>query len=200
LTCAVLACAAPAQAQDQMAKAEAAPAVAAPRSLPRLGLMVGVGVPDGGQGALVVRPVSWVRLHAGGGYNMISKGIHGGVALIPFGAGPSFILEGGRYFDGDANGVARKFAGSAFQDQAVLQRVGYDYANAHLGLELGKQRFTFFLHAGMSYVRATVHNLNTQIGDSASVNGSGTTVTFGQDPVVKAMGPSLKLGFVLYLS
>lgn len=187
-----------AKAQEEVARTGSAPSPSA--RLPKLGVMVGAGVPDGAQASLVLRPLPWLRLHGGGGYNLISKGVSGGLSLIPFGAGPSLTVEGGHYFDGNANGIARKLAGSAFEDQAVLERVGYDYANAHLGLELGQRRFTFFVHAGLSYVRATVHNLDTQLNGSAASNGGSTTVSFGQDPVVKVIGPSLKLGFVLYLS
>ena len=193
-----------AQAQDGSTSARlqplAAPTPAAAKSaLPKLGLTISAGVPDGAQVALVVRPADWARLYAGGGYNMISKGVAGGLSLLPFGVGPSLTVEGGHYFEGDANGIARKLAGTGYGNQAVLERVGYDYANAHLGLELGKRRLTFFIHGGLSYVRATIHNLNAQINGQTDVSSSGATVAFNQDPIVKAIGPSLKLGFILYL-
>lgn len=196
---ALLATPSTAHAQDQVVRGASVPPAASAPALPQIGLMVDAGVPDGAQAALAYRPAAWARLYAGGGYNLISKSVAGGLSLIPFGAGPSLTVEGGHYFDGDANGLARRFAGSAFSDQAVLERVGYDYGNAHLGLELGKRRFTFFIHGGLSYVRATVHNLDAQINGKADVASSGATVSFNQDPVVKVIGPSLKLGFVLYL-
>ena len=66
---------------------------------------------------------------------MISKGVRAGATLLPFGSGPSATLEAGHYFEGDANGLAQRFAGPTFSS-ALLERVGYDYANAHLGPRL----------------------------------------------------------------
>ena len=134
---------------------------------------------------------------------MVSKGVRGGVSLLPFGVGPSVSLEAGHTFDGNANGLARTFAGSSYSDNAVLQRIGYDYANLHLGLDFGGRRVVFFIHGGMSYVRATVHNLNAEISNSTSFGGAGssggTTVSFNQDPVVRVLTPSAKLGLIFYI-
>jgi len=167
------------------------------RPLPLLGLMVGAGIPDGATGSAVFRPYSFIRGEAGLSYNMISKGVRAGVTLLPFGAGPSGTLEAGHYFNGNANGIARSIAGAGFHDSAILQSVGYDYVNAHLGLDFGTRRVVFFLHGGMSYIRATVHNVNEQIAGSTS--GSNTTVSFAQDPTVRVVTPSAKLGFIFYI-
>jgi hypothetical protein len=173
------------------------------RPLPAIGLMVGAGVPDGATASLVYRPFSWLRTEAGGSYNLISKGVRGGVSLIPFGMGPSVSLEAGHYFDGNANGLARNIAGGGFQDNAILQRIGYDFANAHLGLDFGMRRAVFFIHGGMSYIRASVHNVNTEISSGTASGGmgssGGTTVSFNQDPIVRVFTPSVKLGLVFYI-
>jgi hypothetical protein len=124
-------------------------ATVAPKALPRFGVMADAGVPDGANASLVFRPLAWLRAHGGGGANTISKGVRAGVTLLPFGAGPSATLEAGHYFDGDANGLAQRFAGSTFSSP-LLERVGYDYANAHLGLDFGTRRVVFYLHGGMS--------------------------------------------------
>src|SRR5204862_1820711 len=134
------------------------------------------------------RPFSWVRGEVGMGYNMISKGVRGGLTLVPFGGGPSATFEAGRFFDGNANGVARSIAGASFHDSAMLDRVGYDFANAHLGLDFGSRRVVFFIHGGMSYIRAQVHNVNEQL--ASSMGSSSTTVTFNQDPTVRIVAPS----------
>lgn len=180
--------------------ARSAPTPAAPASkLPMLGLMLDAGVPDGANLSLAVRPRAWVRGQVGGGYNLISKGVRAGVSLIPFGQGPSLSFEAGRYFEGDANGLVQKVA-SGFSGSPILERVGYDYANAHVGLELGKRWVTFFIHGGMSYVRAQVRNLNAEIAGQSEkqADGSTTTVTVNKDPVVRAYTPSLKLGLLVY--
>ncbi len=172
-----------------------------PKALPRFGVMADAGLPDGANASLVFRPFSWLRAHGGGGTNMISKGVRAGVTLVPFGSGLSATLEAGHYFDGDANGLARRFAGSSFQSE-LLERVGYDYANGHLGLDFGSRRVTFYIHGGMSYVRANIHNVDSVLSAQAAANGadSGTTeVSVKQDPIVRAWFPSVKLGLIVYL-
>lgn len=168
------------------------------KPLPVLGLAVDGGIPDGANVSAIYRPFSWVRGEVGMGYNMISKGARAGLTLLPFGAGPSATVEAGHFFEGDANGVARSIAGAGFKDSAMLQRVGYDFANAHLGLDFGTRRVVFFIHGGMSYIRAQVHNVNEQLSSSMAST-SGTTVSFNQDPTVRVLAPSAKLGFIFYI-
>jgi hypothetical protein len=201
---ALLTLAGAARAQDVVQSGEAPVAKPVAKPLPVLGLGLDVGVPDGAAVSGVYRPFRWLRAEVGGSYNMISKGVRGGLTLVPFGMGPSATLEAGHYFDGDANGLARKFAGAGFDDNAVLQRIGYDYANAHLGLDFGMRRVVFFIHGGMSYIRANVHNINSELpGGTASAGGmgssGGTTVSFNQDPTVRIFTPSVKLGFIFYI-
>jgi len=195
-----------ARAADAFATPDALPGVArtadpaAPPSLPLVGVMADVGLPDGAGGSLVLRPKKWLRVTGGGTYNMISSGLRAGATLLPFGWGPSLSVEGGHYFDGDANGLIRRFAGASYQSNAVLQRVGYDYANAHLGLDLGYRRVTFFLHAGFSYIRATVHNVDSAIQSGTQSDASSSTqLSVKQDPIIRAITPSAKLGLIVYL-
>lgn len=192
-----------APAAQATAEKSPAPATAEP-SLPWLGMMVDAGIPDGAQGSLVLRPWKALRFSVGGGYNMISKGVRGGVALLPFGRGPSLSVEAGRFFDGNANMTAQKFAGASFAGIDLLNNVGYDFANAHLGLDFGYRRVTFYIHGGMSYVRATVpkENLNSTFNKNPAIDGqdaNGLQVSFKQDAIVKAIGPSAKIGLIVYL-
>jgi hypothetical protein len=169
---------------------------------PRLklfGLQLSTGLPDGATGSVVVRPTSWLRAHLGGGYNMIGPSVQGGLALIPFGWGPSLTVEAGHYFDGNANGLARKMVGPTFEDNALLERVGYDYANGHLGLELGEQTFTFFIHGGMSYISTQVNNVDVALKDATGSDMSTTELSISRPPKIKAFVPSMKLGFILYV-
>jgi hypothetical protein len=171
-----------------------------PAALPWMGLQVDAGVPDGAQAALVLRPWKALRFSVGGGYNVISKGVRAGMTILPFGRGPSLSLEAGRFFEGDANAAARKYMGD-FEDIAVLQRVGYDFANAHLGLDFGYERVTFFIHGGMSYLRGKVRDANQFFTDPSidGMNADGVSVKFTQDPTVVAIGPSAKIGLIVYL-
>jgi len=173
-----------------------------PVRLPIFGVMADVGIPDGLIGSLTVRPWSWVRVAGGGGSNGISSGWRTGITLLPFGAGPSASFEYGQYQEGNANPLAKKIIGGSFDGSPLLQRVGYDYMNLHLGLDFGSRRFVFFLHGGMSILRGHIHNVDAAIRGATAHDTSvaGTTeVTVRQDPSVKAVGSSVKLGFILYI-
>lgn len=195
----VLALTAPALAQTPKgAPAETSQEESAP-ALKHLGLTLQTGLPDGMTGSVVYRPWSWLRTQAGAGYNLIGVSVQGGVALIPFGWGPSLSLEGGHYFDGNANSLARKMAGPTFEDNALLERIGYDYANAHLGLELGERSFTFFIHGGMSYISTQVNGIDAALQDATQAEMSTTELHVGAPPKIHAFVPSMKLGFIVYV-
>jgi len=187
----------PSEQDGELAVVTVAAAHPLPRRLPILGLMADVGVPDGLIGSLAIRPWNWVRFCAGGGTNGISSGWRAGLTLLPFGAGPSASLEYGRYQDGDVNTLAKKLIGGGFDGSPLLDRVGYGYMNAHLGLDFGSRRFVFFIHGGVTMLRGQIHNLNAAIS-GAGVTGA-TEVAVEQDPTAKAIGPSVKLGLVFYI-
>jgi hypothetical protein len=183
------------QSEDMSVAATVAPPL--PKRLPIFGLMADVGVPDGLNVSLAIRPRKWVRFSAGGGTNSISYGWRTGVTLLPFGQGPSASLEYGGYQDGNANALAKKLMGGGFNGSPVLERVGYQYLNAHLGLDFGSRRFVFFIHGGVSVLRGQLHNLDAALADAGA---TGTTeVLVRQDPNAKAVGPSVKLGFIGYV-
>ena len=171
-----------------------APAVIqrAPRT-PRIGIMADAGVPDGATLSLVVRPVSFLRLNLGGGYNGISPGVRAGATLVPLKRwfSPVLAVDAGRYFEGDANPLYRRISGDEMFSSPLLERVGYDYADAHLGLELGRRWFTFYVHAGVSRVSGQVRQI------AAATDGD--AVSFSEDPSVKITSVSARLGFVFYL-
>jgi hypothetical protein len=197
----------PGAADASITQVPAAPAPAASSDLPLLGLMTDVGIPDGLQGSIVLRPAKWLRGSVGGGYNMISKGVRVGLSLLPFGRGPSGTVEAGRYFAGDANAVVAQASGANVQGSVfspLLQRVGYDYVNAHLGLDFGYKRATFYIHGGMSYVRGTIpkSSIAEAFNNQPSINGetaSGTQITVKSDATVTYIGPSAKIGLIVYL-
>jgi hypothetical protein len=161
---------------------------------PRFGLMVDAGIPDGAIGSLAFRPWKWVRAYAGGGSNSVSGGWRAGLSLLPFGAGPSVSFEYGHYADGDANGLVRRLVSGEFSGSPLLNRIGYDYANAHLGLDFGGKRVVFFIHGGISKVWAEIHNLNQAVGNKGS-----TSVEVTSDPKVTVVGSSLKIGLIIFL-
>jgi hypothetical protein len=182
----------------------AMPAAPPASSLPSIGIMTDIGVPDGWQGSLVLRPWRALRFSVGGGYNLISKGVRAGVTLLPFGRGPAVALEAGHFFQGDANAAAAKVAGPGFAGNDLLNNVGYDFVNAHAGLDFGYKRATFYIHGGMSYIRGVIpkENLNSSFNLAPSIDGqdaNGLQITFKQDAHVKVIGPSAKIGLIVYL-
>lgn len=186
---------APLSARADESTVEAALAARQAERWPMLGAMVDVGVPDGLIGSVVVRPWKWVRAYGGGGSNSVSTGWRGGFALLPFGAGPCAALEYGRYSPGDANGLVRRMTGGSFEGSSLLDQLEYQYANAHLGLEFGGKRFTFFVHGGVSQVWAQLR----ESGGTLSGTGTDTVVRVSSDPRIKAFGSSLKIGLILFV-
>ena len=185
--------AAPAAASPETSVQASAPAV------PWIGAMADVGLPDGATASIVVRPIRSLRAHAGVSHNMISLGERVGLTWVPLSwwASPTLSVEYGHYAEGNANPLARAVMGDATFESKVLERVGYDYANAHLGLEFGRKWFTFYIHAGMSRITGSVHNISSE---TMTGNEGTTTVTFSKDPSVKLWGPSARIGFVVYLA
>lgn len=170
-------------------------AVASPAlAEPRFGLSADAGVPDGAAASLVVRPVSRLRLHAAITHNAVSRGERAGISVSPLRTWftPTFNVDVGRYRDGDANVLVRMVSGDDTFSSPVLERFGYRYANAHLGLEFGRQRVTFYLHGGASMIATRLHNL-----DSSSEDGS-TSVTFTSDPSATIVSVSARLGLIVY--
>lgn len=195
----IVAWAAPAAASPD-AQADASSATASSsRRTPWIGAMADLGVPDGATLSIVYRPIRALRLHAGLSHNLISLGQRVGVTFVPLAwwASPTVSLEYGHFAEGNANPAVQRFSGDASMSSPVLDRVGYDYANARVGLELGRTWFTFYVHAGVSRITGTVHNL-----DAETMSGSSgtTTVSFTTDPTVQVWSVSARLGFIVYLA
>jgi len=161
--------------------------------------MADLGVPDGATVSVVYRPIRALRVHAGLSHNMISLGQRVGVTLVPLSwwASPTLSLEYGHFAEGNANPAVARFSGDDSNESPILDRVGYDYANARVGLELGRKWFTFYIHAGVSRITGTVHNLDAEVMSSSTGT---TTVSFPSDPTVKVWTASARLGFIVYLA
>jgi hypothetical protein len=175
--------------------ASAAIAPARADAEPSVGVMFDAGVPDGAQGAVVFHPLGWLRLHAGGGYNMVSPGVRAGLSVIRPSGGvrPCIVLEAGRFFEGDANPLMRQLTGEPEYHKASLSNVGYDWASAHVGLEFGTDWLRFFLHAGLSEVRSSVHD-----AESLTSMNEGRA-RFEEDLRISGHVPSGRLGLIFYL-
>lgn len=172
---------------------------AAVDALPRIGAGADLGLPDGATVSIVVRPIRSIRAHAGLSHNLISLGQRAGLTWVPLSwwASPTLSVEYGRYAEGNANPLVRAVSHDPTFSSAVLDRVGYSYANAHLGLELGRRWFTFYVHAGVSRVTGEVHNLSAE---TMSQSAGTTSVSFARDPSVRLWSVSARVGFIVYLT
>lgn len=159
------------------------------------GLQLDVGAPDVSGLSVVFRPWRYLRLEAGGNFDVVSGGLHGGVTVLPFhwGVTPTFHAEYGHMFDGDVSGYAGSGASAA--TKLVLKQIGYDYASTQLGLEFGAQnRFVFFVRGGVFWLWTEAKNFQ----QAANLSNSGATVV-ARDPQIRVRAPSVNLGFLVYL-
>lgn len=179
--------------------ATAAPPADDPARLPSIGLGADVGLPDGLMASLVVRPTPILRAHLGAGANSASPGFRGGVSVLPFGIGPSLTLEGGHYLAGNASGIARTLFGGLGQFASYVGKIGYTFVNTHAGLDFGGESFTFFIHGGVTYLRATLSDVHVPMETSTRADAPATTLTFREDPVLRMWTPSAKIGLIFYL-
>jgi hypothetical protein len=168
-----------------------------------LGIMLDAGVPDGVSGSLVYRPDRQLRAHVGGGHNLVSWGVRGGVTMLasPRPVSPSLTLEVGHYFPGDANPAWAMFASGEAGDVPALRSVGYRYANLRVGVELGGARVTWFVHGGLSYVTGRVRGLDETLAGGARMPAPTTpapALAIKDDPRVSAFALSARLGCVYY--
>jgi hypothetical protein len=165
---------------------------------PRFGVTTDVGVPDGAMASLVVRPLSFLRGHVGAGHNGISAGFRAGATLsLPFWLSPTASISYGRYAEGDANPLVRRLAGDPSAHNVMLEKVGYQFADGYLGLQLGRRRVAFLMEAGYSRIEGKVRDLDAMIaGDDPD---AATTISFRQDPNVVVWSVSARIGLTVYL-
>lgn len=191
-------------ARDDAAIAETVPLPAAARPSPRLlGIATDVGLPDGANLGLVLRPTPWIRVNASGGTNSASLGFRGGFTAIPYWfwhVGPSVTFEAGYFRVGNVNGILRSFFQVPAWMRDYVQQAGYTYYNAQLGIEFGRRNITGFIHAGASYIDGTVRTPHAVTIAPAP----GTTSTdpaqfiLGQDAKVTVYTFSAKAGLIVY--
>lgn len=162
----------------------------------RFGVLLDVGVPDGIAVSAVVRPLEWLRLNGGITSNTLSFGLRGGISLVPLSSivSPSFNADFGHYFDTSYNKLVDRLGGSGLQTQAPIEDVGYNYASASVGLEVGSpNRFAAYLRVGLSYASLSIDDaeaLLQDVADDPDITAKPLSLRFTT--------PSIKLGFLFY--
>lgn len=170
----------------------AGPLVPREKKHTQLGLMLDVGVPSGAGLSVVYRPWKMLRFNAGAITNTGTVGIAGGATFVPFyfPISPSLTLEGGYMFKSSLTWLERYGVESDF----TQTQVKYGFANAHAGIELGSaRRFLFYIHGGLSYLKATMSNFQGAL-DAATDQ----SISVPKPVHVRATFPSAKLGFVVF--
>ena len=190
---------------DDAAIGETVPLAApAPSSSRVLGFATDVGLPDGANLGLVLRPAAWLRLHGAVGTNSASLGFRGGATAIPhwfWHFGPSLTVEAGYCRIGEVNSVLRTFFQVPPWMTDYAQQAGYVYYNAHLGIEFGRGNVTGFIHGGGSYVDGTVrtpHSVTISQPAGTSLSTDPTRLVLGQDAKVRVYTMSAKAGIIVY--
>jgi hypothetical protein len=161
----------------------------APRPLPTVGLMFDVGTLDGAMLSLVYRPAPWVRLNGGVGTNSASAGFRVGAIAVPFSSWQAISIEGGRFVEGDVNGIVRAVSG--YEGSRALERFDYNFLNLQLGAEVERSDLLFFARAGLGLLWTTLP-VEQAAAESA-------TDVVDSDGSVHVFMPTLKLGFVGFL-
>jgi hypothetical protein len=163
----------------------------------RWGLMLDGGLPDLVGASVLYRPLPWLRVNGGLATNTAGVAVRAGVGVaFYFPITPSLNLDVGHYFPADYRPLAQRL-GMSTPDETValaLQDIGYDFASATVGLELGSPRhFSFFVRAGISYWSFNVGQSEAIL--RAALQDEGLTA----DPIqLRFTSPSAKVGFLIY--
>ncbi len=116
---------------------------------------------------------------------------------LPFWISPTASVSYGRYAEGDANPLARRLSGDPSTHHPMLEKVGYQFADGYLGLQLGRRRVAFQVEAGYSRIEGKVRNLDAMTASDEP--DASTTVSFGEDPEVVVWSLSARIGLTVYI-
>ena len=158
-----------------------------------LGVALDAGVPSGVGASLLVQPLPWLRLHGGAATNGAGAGVHAGLSFLPFRSflTPTLTVEVGHFFEADATALAEIAVPLTPVGEQMLERFAYDYASAHLGLELGAQdAFVVYTRAGVAWIDARMQGAEGEIDD-------GVTLSLAS-PRMRALAPSAELGVAFF--
>jgi hypothetical protein len=146
----------------------------------------------------VVRPLSWLRVGADVSYNYAGYGLQGEITLAPIRwyISPTLSLAYGRYLKMDATKAGKVPA----ELQGLVSNVGYQYASAMLGIELGNQRHGMLvLQVGASRIQIDAPG-TARFDANASGGGTSTTTTVELTGVkLKGYVPAASLGWIIFL-
>lgn len=162
-----------------------------PFRAPLIGLQLDAGFPDGLGASLVVTPIRFLRVHAGGLNNGAGSGVRFGAMLLAF---PSWAFrpflgaDGGYVFAGVGAWLVPMLSDPTLK--TALQTMNVGFVNAHVGFELGSKDVALTLRGGFSYVALDTGSQAIATGASSTVTISGAAVT--------GVVPSARIGFIFH--
>jgi len=148
--------------------------------------------------SVAFRPyTNYARLNAGLAWNYFGFGLQGGATFLPFHSWitPTLTGELGAFFGSDMSSTFSGAVPAVFKGS--LSSIGYEYASALLGLEMGSpDHFVFFIRAGLGRVWGTAAGVSGyQTGDSGA-----QATTIDTSPLHLAVTvPTANLGFAYYV-
>jgi hypothetical protein len=163
-----------------------------------IGYSFGIGFPEFGTGSVIVRPLRWLRVGAGVTWNYAGYGVRGEVTFAPLRwyVSPTLNLAVGRYLKMDGT----KAGSVPTEIQGLVSKVGYQYVDATLGLELGNQRHGMLvLQVGVT--RLSLDAPGTATFDATASGGGSTTTTTIEATGLKVKGyaPAASLSWIIFL-
>ncbi|MCP3104657.1 hypothetical protein LZ198_37915 [Myxococcus sp. K15C18031901] len=133
-----------------------------PERIAPFGLMLDAGIPEGAGLSVAFRPTRLVRLHLGATHNGIRAGGRAGLTLLPMRGWltPAISLDFGHAQPADERRLERRLSDLSQPPVPSLERVGYTYVSALLGLEVRMpSRITFFVRGGLSFMELNAPGL-----------------------------------------
>lgn len=137
------------------------------------------GVPAGCGGGMMFRPLNWLKLEVGAGYNLMAPGVFGAITLdpMPWAFGLTLTGDAGHYWSGPVPFVQNP------------PNVEYSFLEALGGLEFGpRNSWRFYFRGGITYLDATVSNFST----------NNPNTTMGAPRITGWAAPAAKFGISIY--
>ncbi len=118
----------------------------------RYSISLAVGLPDSAAVSLLMRTLRLVRFRGESLAQEFGLGVRAGVSTQPrWGFAPSLALETGPCPGSGADAKLRALMMVPDDDKAALDGLGYSFASASIGIEIGDpDRIVFYLRAGLS--------------------------------------------------
>jgi|GEM_PF-1166661 len=137
------------------------------KPLPRLGVRLDVGLPDGAGLDFLGRPVPFLQLYLGMMSNALGVGLRGGASYSPKHGvfRPALSLEAGHHF----NGATWYLPSNTDLDvRNFVSSIQYTFVNGTLGFDLGSPNVAFVFRFGGSFLFFSSQGISPQKMDDAT--------------------------------